>query len=245
MGTPGSGPITFTDVASTQLGQSTPYTMSGMYNTANTGGNSGLMYHNLNMAPGNATNAKTAIWDNYNAGTNYALTNWYNYSQDIGLVITYLITNSSAYNVVFDLGIWNSSNTNVGTIFNTLINSGTNTGTQTVNTGCLTSTVTAGYRIAIQGIVFAPGPNPLPPPPPVLPPSTFAVTITVNSASDTDGVGAGTTRVTAGPFSYSETQNQPPAPSPNPPFTPAAAVEGAGGGTIDNNKRTTISITIS
>jgi hypothetical protein len=245
MPTPSSGVITFTDVASTQLGQSTPYSMSGMYNTANTGGNSGLMYHNLNMATGNATTAKNAIWDNYNAGTNEALSNWYNYDQNIGLVITFLITNSSAYNVNFNLAIWNSTNANVGTIYNTpTINSGTNTGTQTVQTGCLSSTVTAGYRIAIQDITFSPGPPPINPPPPIRPSVTYTVNVTVNSASDTDGVGAGTTRTTYGPWTYSETQNQPPAPSPPTPWNPVVAAD-SGGSTIYNNKRTTISITIS
>ena len=244
MGTPTTGEITFTDVASTQLGQSTPYSMSGMYNTANTGGNSGLMYHNLNMAPGNATTAKTAIWDNYNAGTNYKLTNWYNYDQVIGLVITYLITNSSSYGVTIDVGIWNSGGANVGTIFSGAVGSGTNTGTQTIQTGCLSSTVTAGYRIAIQNVVFAPGPAPIPPPPPILPSSTFTANVSVATASDTDGVGAGTNRTAYGPWTLTETQNQPPAPSPPTPWTAVVAVDD-GGSTIYNNKRTTISITIS
>jgi hypothetical protein len=242
MPTPSTGAIAFSDVR-TELGQSNPAEMSTFYDTANTGGNSGLMYHNLNMV-GGSTTARVAIYNNYNAGTNYKLTNWYNYTQDIGLVITYLITNSSSYNVTFNLAIWDSSNTNVGTIFNGFILNGTNTGTQTVDTGCLSGTVTAGYRIAIQDIVFTPGPTPIPPAPPVIPSSTFAVTITVNSASDTDGVGAGTTRTTYGPFSYSETQNQPPAPSPPTPFTASVATD-TSGSTIFNNKRTTISITIS
>ena len=244
MGTPTTGAITFTDVASTQLGQSTPYSMSGMYNTANTGGYSGLMYHNLNMAPGNATTAKTAIWDNYNAGTNYALTNWYNYTQNIGLVMTYLVTNSSAYNVSINIGIWDSTGANVGTIYNSVINASSNTGTQTISTGCLSSTVTAGYRVAIQNVTFSPGPAPINPPPPILPNVTYSVSVSVTSASDTDGVGAGTTRTTYGPWSYSETQVQPPTPPPPPtPWTAVVATD-TSGSTIYNNKRTTISITI-
>ena len=246
MTTPNTGEITFTQVASTELGFGQPYKMSDMYAVAAVGSAAGLMYHNLNMAPGNATTAKVAIYDNYNSLSNEKLTNWYNYSQDIGMVMTYLITNSSPYNVNFDLVIWDINDNTQGTIFSGVIITGTDTGTQTVDTGLLTlsGVMASGYRIAIQNVVFAPGPNPPPPAPPVLPPNTFSVSITVDSASDTDGVGAGTTRTTYGPFSYSETQNQPPAPSPPTPFTASKAVD-SGGSLIYVNKRTSIEITIS
>jgi len=218
-----------------------------LYNTANSGGGLGLMYHNLSMATNNTTSAKVAIYDPYNANQNMTMSNWYNYTRNTGMVMTYLITNSSAYNVDISLVIWDTNDSAQGTIFQGVVNASSNTGTVTVNTGLLTlsGVMSSGYRIAIQNVVFAPGPSPIPPAPPVIPPVTYSVTITVDSASDTDGVGAGTTRTTYGPFSYSETQNQPPAPPPPPsPFTASKAVD-TSGSLIFVNKRTTVSITIS
>lgn len=249
MTTPASGAISMIDINS-ELDLLTPAInidlKADLYNTANTGGGTGLMYHNLNMDNNNTTSAKVAIYDPLTANANMSMSNWYNYTRNIGMVMTYLITNSSAYNVNFDLVIWDTNDNTQGTIFTGMILGGTNTGTQTVDTGLLTlsGVMASGYRIAIQNVVFAPGPNPPPPAPPVLPPNIFSVTITVDSASDTDGVGAGTTRTTYGPFSYSETQNQPPAPSPPTPFTPSKAVD-SGGNLIYVNKRTSIEITIS
>jgi hypothetical protein len=249
MTTPTSGQISITEIVN-ELDYAilpTPIEIKGdLYNTANTGGGTGLMYHNLNMDNNNTTSAKVAIHDPLTANTNMSMSNWYNYTRDIGMVMTYLITNNSSYNVNIDLVIWDQNDTSVGTIFNGVIVSGTNSG-QTVDTGLLTITggvgISSGYRVAIQDVTFSPGPNPVPPPPPVLPANTFAVTITVDSASDTDGVGAGTTRTTYGPFSYSETQSQPPSPPPS-PFTASKAVD-TSGGLIYVNKRTTVSITIS
>ena len=233
MTTPASGQITFTDVASTELGFGTPYKMSDMYALANVGGQGGLMYHNLNMAPGNATTAKDAIWTPYNSLANEALTNWYNYSQNLGMVMTYLVTNNSAYNVNITIGIWDSTNVNQGTIYNGTVVSGTNTGTNTVNTGLLSqsASMTAGYRISIEAVSFSPGPGPG---------QTYTVTVSITAASDTDGVGNGTTRTTYGVPGYSE--SGPPAP-PSPPYTASKAVDN-GGGTIPCNKRTTINVTI-
>ena len=251
MTTPNTGAISMTAINS-ELDLLTPAInidlKADLYNTANTGGGVGLMYHNLNMATNNTTTAKVAIYDPLTANADMTMSNWYNYTRNIGMVMTYLITNSSPYNVNFDLVIWDQNDTAQGTIFTGAIAGGTNTGTQTVDTGLLTITggagISSGYRIAIQNVTFSPGPNPPPPAPPVLPSNTFAVTITVDSASDTDGVGAGTTRTTYGPFSYSETQNQPPAPSPPTPFTASKAVD-TSGSLIFVNKRTTVSITIS
>ena len=251
MTTPASGTISMEDI-NIELDlilSGFPNKLKGdFYNTANTGGGTGLMYHNLNMDNNNTTSAKVAIYDPLTANANMSMSNWYNYTRNIGMVMTYLITNSSSYGVNFDLVIWDQNDTSQGTIFSGLIITGSDTGTQTVNTGLLTITggggISSGYRIAIQNVTFSPGPNPVPPAPPVLPSNTFAVTITVDSASDTDGVGAGTTRTTYGPFSYSETQNQPPAPSPPTPFTASKAVD-SGGSLIYVNKRTTVSITIS
>ena len=249
MTTPASGAISMIDINS-ELDLLTPAIninlKADLYNTASTGGGTGLMYHNLNMDNNNTTSAKVAIHDPFTANTNMSMSNWYNYTRNIGMVMTYLITNSSPYNVNFDLVIWDINDNTQGTIFSGVIITGTDTGTQTVDTGLLTlsGVMASGYRIAIQNVVFAPGPNPPPPAPPVLPPNTFSVSITVDSASDTDGVGAGTTRTTYGPFSYSETQNQPPAPSPPTPFTASKAVD-SGGSLIYVNKRTSIEITIS
>ena len=232
-GTPSSGTITFTDVASTQLGFTTPYNMSNMYAVANTGGQSGLMYHNLNMAPGNATTAKVAIYDPYNALSNEKLTNWYNYFQDISMVMTYLVTNNSNYNVNINISLWDSTNITRGTIFNGLVNANSNTGTQTVSTGLLSqnANITSGYRVAIDGVTFSPGPGPG---------QTYSITLTVASTSDTDGVGASTTRTSYSLGGY--TESGPPAPPPT-PYAARKAVDSSGG-TIPCNKRTTVSITI-
>jgi len=233
-GTPSSGTISFTDVASTQLGFTTPYSMSDMYAVAAAGGQAGLMYHNLNMAPGNATTAKVAIYDNYNALSNEALTNWYNYFQDISMVMTYLVTNNIPYNVNISIVLWDSSNITRGTIFNGTVNATSNTGTQTVSTGLLsqTASMSSGYRVAVDTVTCAPpGPGFG---------QTWTVNLSVASASDTDGVGASTARATYGLGSY--VASGPPAPPPG-PYTPAKATD-TGGNPIPVNKRTTISITI-
>jgi hypothetical protein len=241
MGTPASADIAFSQVRD-ELGQSNPASMSGFYNTANTGGYSGLMYHNLNMASGGTTTAKVAIWDNYNAGTNYKLTNWYNYSQSIGIVVTYTIINNSAEDVNVDLTIWDSGSANVGSInpppFNS-IPTGTTVGPTTVNTGALTSVSSSGYYIAVQGFNFT---NPISPPfpPPLI---TRNASIAASSASDTDGVGAGTTRSALGTLGNISDSNQVP-PIPPGTFTATIAVDG-GSAVININKRTTFVITIS
>jgi hypothetical protein len=237
MTTPSSGQITFTDVASTELGFTTPYNMSNMYGVAAAGGQSGLMYHNLNMAPGNATTAKVAIYDPYNALSNEALTNWYNYSQDIGMVMTYLVTNNSSYDVSISVAIWDSTDTAQGTIFNGLVNATSNTGTQTVNTGLLSqsASMASGYRVAVDGVGFSPPPGPG---------QTFSVSLSVASASDTDGVGASTTRTTYGLGGYTEYGPNFPPPPPPTPYTATKATD-TSGNLIPCNKRTTISITIS
>ena len=236
MATPNTGEIKFSEVA-TETGLASPNLMSGFYDIANVAGGGGLMYHNLNMATGNATTAKVAIWDQYNSGTNQALTNWYNYYQDIGMVMTYLVTNNSAYDVQISVVLWDSSNITQGTIFNGTVSASSNTGTNTVNTGLLSQNMTGGYRVAVDSVTF------LPPPPPPLPPffipTTYSVTLSVASASDTDGVGSSTTRTTYSLGGYSETGGTPPT-----PYTATKACD-VSGGVIPCNKRTTISITIS
>jgi hypothetical protein len=236
MTTPSSGEFSFLDLA-TEVGFATPYSMSNFYGLANTAAGGGLMYHNLNMAPGNSSTAKTAIWDNYNAGTDYALSNWYNYSQDIGMVMTYTITNNSAYDVNIDLVLWDSTNVTQGTIFpnggyNNPVTANTTVGPNTIDTGLLSqnANITSGYRVAVNSVQFSPPPGPG---------QTFTVALSVASASDTDGVGPNTVRTTYGLGGYSETAGVPPT-----PYTATKACDNSGN-PIPCNKRTTISITIS
>jgi hypothetical protein len=240
MGTPTSGAIDFSQVRD-ELGQSNPAAMSKFYNTANQGGATGLMYHNLNMDIGNATTAKVAIWDPYNAGINQPLSNWYNYSQNPGMVMTYTITNSSIYDVQVDLTIWDSSDANVGSINsapNNQIPAGGTVGPITVDTGTLPSTASGGYYIAVQGFTFQMPISP-PNPPPLI---NRNASISAASASDTDGVGAGTTRSALGALGNIADSNQVP-PTPPTTFTAARAVDG-GGTTIYVNKRTTFLIEV-
>ncbi len=208
-----------------------------LYNTANTGGGTGLMYHNLNMDNNNTTSAKVAIYDPFNANSNMSMSNWYNYNRDIGMVMTYLITNNSSYNVNISLVIWDTGDTSQGTIYNATVNANDNTGTQTVDTGALAITggLSSGYRVAVQNVTFPnpPGPG-----------QSFTVSLSVASASDTDGVGAGTTRTIGYSLgSYTEDGPNFPPPPPPTPYTPAKATD-TSGNLIYVNKRTTISITI-
>jgi hypothetical protein len=207
--------------------------MSDMYAVAAAGGANGLMYHNLNMAPGNATTAKVAIYDPYNALANEKLTNWYNYFQDIGMVMTYTITNNSIYDVNIDVQLWDSTDTPRGLIFSSVVNANTSTGATTVNTGLFSqdANITSGYRVAVQNVTFQPGPGPG---------QTFSVSLAATSASDTDGVGAGTTRTTYVLGGY--TESGPPAPPPT--AYVSTKVTDNGGSLIPCNKRTTFLITI-
>jgi len=204
-----------------------------LYNTANSGGGLGLMYHNLNMDTNNTTSAKVAIYDPLTANANMTISNWYNYTRNIGMVMTYLITNSSSYNVTIDLVIWDTNNNTQGTIFFGTVNASSNTGTQTVDTGLLSlsGVMSSGYRVVVQTVDFQPGPGPG---------QTFSVSLSVASASDTDGVGAGTTRTTYSLGSYSQSGLPTP---PSPAYTPTVAVD-TSGGLIFVNKRTSVSITI-
>ena len=241
MTTPASGEISITNIVN-ELDYAilpTPIGLkSDLYNTANTGGGTGLMYHNLNMASNNTTSAKVAIYDPLNANANMSMSNWYNYTRDIGMVMTYLITNNSSYDVNIALDIWDQNNTSQGTIYNSLVSANSNTGTQTVDTGLKTITggggISSGYRVAVQNVTFANPP---------VPGQTFSVSLSVASASDTDGVGAGTTRTTYALGSYTESGPTFPPSPPSPPYTATKAVD-TSGNLIFVNKRTTVSITI-
>jgi hypothetical protein len=236
MATPNTGAIAFSDVAN-EIGLSSPDLMSDFYDTANVAGSGGLMYHNLNMDIGNATTAKVAIWDPYDAGINQPLSNWYNYSQDIGMVMEFDINNTSIYDITVNVAIRDSSGVNRGTIFNGSVVASGSTGAM-INTGLLSLStgMSSGYKIWIDALDYS---GILPPSPPN-PVQNFNVNATINSASDIDGVGAGTNRSTYGPFSQNVTNTFP----PPPPFTPQTAVDD-GGSTIPVNKRTYIDITLS
>jgi hypothetical protein len=203
------------------------------YNTANTGGGTGLMYHNLNMASGNATSAKVAIYDPLNANANMSMSNWYNYTRDIDMVTTYTVTNNSANNLQLDVIIVDSFNTNMASVFNGLLTGGGGTSTGTAS-GPLTITggISSGYRIRIANVDFQPMPNPGPFPPQ----ETFSVSFTITS-SDTDGVGASTTRTVNTPGTYTVVGG-----TPN-PFTATNIVD-TSGSPIPCNKRTTVTITL-
>jgi len=240
MGLPASGQISMIDINS-ELDLLNPATnidlKADLYNVANTGGGTGLMYHNLNIASNNTTSAKVAIYDPLTANANMSISNWYNYARDIGMVMTYLITNNSSYDVNIGLVIWDTNDSSQGTIFNGTVNASSNTGTQTVNTGLLTQSgqMPSGYRVAVDNVQF---------PTPPGAGQTFSVSLSVASASDTDGVGAGTTRTIGYSLgSYTEDGPNFPPPPPPTPYTPAKATD-TSGNLIYVNKRTTISITI-
>ena len=237
---PASGEISITDIVN-ELDYAILPTPIGLkadlYNTANTGGGTGLMYHNLNMASGNATSAKVAIYDPLHANANMSMSNWYNYTRDIDMVTTYTVTNNSANNLALNVIIVDSSNNNVANVFNGLLTGGGGTSTGTAS-GPLTITggISSGYRIRIENVDFQPMPNPPVPFPPA-PAQTFSVSFTITS-SDTDGVGASTTRTVNTPGTYTVVGG-----APN-PFTATNIVD-TSGQPIPCNKRTTVTITLS
>jgi hypothetical protein len=239
MTTPASGEISITDIVN-ELDYAILPTPIGLkadlYNTANTGGGTGLMYHNLNMATNNTTSAKNAIYDPLNANSNMTMTNWYNYTRDIDMVTTYTVTNNSANNLSLDVIIVDSSNNNMASVFNGQLAGGGGTSTGTAS-GPLTITggITSGYRIRIENVDFIPAPNPPVPFPPA-PGQTFSVSFTITS-SDTDGVGASTTRTVNTPGTYTVVGG-----TPN-PFTATNIVD-TSGSPIPCNKRTTVTITL-
>ena len=236
MTTPASGQISITNIVN-ELDYAILPTPIGLkadlYNTANTGGGTGLMYHNLNMATNNTTSAKNAIYDPLNANSNMTMTNWYNYTRDIDMVTTYTVTNNSANGLNLDVIIVDSSNNNRGSVFNGFLagGGGSSTGTSS-GPPTITGSISSGYRIRIENVDFQPMPNPPFPPPG----QTFSVSFTITS-SDTDGVGASTTRTVNTPGTYTVVGG-----TPN-PFTATNIVD-TSGSPIPCNKRTTVTITL-
>ena len=202
----------------------------------NTGGVA-LMYHNLSMATGNATTAKVAIYDPYNANANMTMSNWYNYTRDAQVVMTYSVQNNgTGYTIQVGVGILDMNGTNVGTIFSGQVANNTTSSGTSVGPPALTTIGSSGYKIELAQVDILGMP----------PGSSVTVSFSV-TASDTDGVGAGTTRSTTNPGNYTQDgpyAGPPPPPPPLPPFTPTVIVD-TSGGLIAINKRTTVSIVIS
>jgi hypothetical protein len=235
MTTPQNGEISMEDI-NLELDLFTPAANLELKNdfyqiSQNTGGVA-LMYHNLNMATGNATTAKVAIYDPYNANANMTMSNWYNYTRDAQVVMTYSVqvASSVGYNVQVAVGILDSTGTNVGTIFSGVVQNNTTSSGTSTGPPALTIIGSAGYRIELAQVDIL-----------GIPPGNSKTVSFSVTASDTDGVGGGTTRTTTNPGNY--TQATPP-PFPTPPFTPTVIVD-TSGGLIAINKRTTVSIVIS
>ena len=240
MPTPPNGEISMEDI-NLELDLFTPSANLELKNdfyqiSQNTGGVA-LMYHNLSMTANNATTAKVAIYDPYNANANMTMSNWYNYTRDAQVVMTYSVQNNgTGYTIQVGVGILDMNGTNVGTIFfgqvaNNTTSSGTSTGPAALGT-----IGSAGYKIELAQVDILGMP----------PGSSKTVSFSV-TASDTDGVGAGTTRTTTNPANYTQDgpyAGPPPPPPPLPPFSPTIIVD-TSGGNIAINKRTTVSIVIS
>ena len=244
MTTPSSGEISMEDI-NLELDLFTPAANLELKNdfyqiSQNTGGVA-LMYHNLSMATNNATTARVAIYNPYNANQNMTMSNWYNYTRDAEVVMTYSVqvASSVGYNVDVSVGIVDMNGTNVGTIFSGIVNNNTTSSGTSTGPPALTTIGSAGYKIELAQVDII-----------GIPPSNPVTTVTVNfsvTASDTDGVGAGTTRTTTNPGAYSQNglyTGPPPDPPPSPPFFPTVIVD-TSGGLIAINKRTTVSIVIS
>ena len=244
MPTPPNGEISMEDI-NLELDFTTPGPGANLdlkndfYLTSQNSGGAALMYHNLSMATNNATTAKVAIYDPYNANANMTISNWYNYTRNAEVVMTYSVQNNgTGYNILVGVGILDMNGDNVGTIFFGVVNNNTTESGTSLGPSALGTIGSAGYKIELAQVDIL-----------GIPPSNPVTTVTVNfsvTASDTDGVGAGTTRTTTNPGAYSQDGNYtgpPPPPPPSPPFTPAVIVD-TSGGLIAINKRTTVSIVI-
>ena len=234
MPTPPNGEISMEDI-NLELDLFTPSSnldlKNDFYLTSQNSGGAALMYHNLSMATNNATTAKVAIYDPYNANANMTISNWYNYTRDAEVVMTYSIENNgTGDDFTITVAIIDSTGANVGIIFSGVVQNNTTESGTSVGPSALGTIGSAGYKIIIDQFDFflAPGTS-----------NTATFTIT---ASDTDGVGAATTRTVITPAAFTQSYI-PPAP-PGPPFPTNTVIVNTSGGEIAINKRTTVSIVI-
>jgi hypothetical protein len=192
MTTPVSGQIAMSDVKA-EVNFGNPVKMSDLYGLALISGAGGLMYHNVNMSPGNATTAKVAIYDPNNANQNRSLDNWYNYNQTPNIVLNFdIINNVATGDINFELFIFDPGATPptfiqfsppyTGSLATSASVSETN-----FDTGVSVTSIVQGYQIGVEA-TYTPSP-----PPPIFPGPTITVSA-IGAASDTDGVGPGTMR---------------------------------------------------
>jgi len=227
MTTPIAGnPISMNDVYNeTNLNRN----MDNFFDVANVGGGGGLMYHNLAMGLSSNLTAKSAIYDQYNSGTNMNLSYWYNYTQDANMIISWKFTNNNTENDVdVNLGF---SDGNPASTQNFVALSLPSAGGQDIqddyNTNLPANTTFPGglYDVRCDVSAFFVGGG--------RPPGA-GVNNNNTSASDTDGVGPGTAR---------GVQNIPNFDSFN-PLTQVLIVDGniSGANLIYINKRTTVNV---
>lgn len=149
-----------------------------------------LMYHNLTMGVNDNQTARVAIYDNYNASTNFNLGNWASYNSDPNIILSWTITNNNIENVINGQLYISDTAGNLTSFYNYSVGIGGGTDNQTdFNTGISVSTLNTKYLIAMDAQANYIGP----PPPP-----GAGVTNNTVSAQDTDGVGGGTARVGLG-----------------------------------------------
>jgi hypothetical protein len=226
---PASGPISLHAIQ-TAIGIATA-SLSKIYEISSYLGNHGLMYHNLNMGPGNNLSAADAIWSTYISNSTYSVKNWYNYDPAPDFFCNYSIQNNSSYEVQLSLRIFDSSNNVVATIFSGIINAGGFTSGNSIGPSVGTIGYN-GYRICLSDVTFT-----TTPPPNV----TYNIVFDV-SGNDLDGVGPGSNRTSYTPLSYQES-------GPGGPFYPPTPygdqlIMDDNGDTIAINKRTTVNLII-
>ena len=192
MTTPASGQITMSDVKA-EVNFGNPVKMSDLYGLALISGAGGLMYHNLNMSPGNATTAKVAIYDPNNANQNRSLDNWYNYNQTPNIVLNFDINNNvGTGDINFELFIVDPDTSPItfytfSPNYTGSLASATSVSETNFDTGVPVTNFNSGYQIGVSATY-----SPYPPPP--LAPGPTITASAVGAASDTDGVGPGTMR---------------------------------------------------
>lgn len=179
--------------------------MYNFFSISQIGGMGGLMYHNLQMGPGNTQLAKQAIYDPFVASAtggpqNLALTAWYNYSQTPNLVMSFNVScTSTDYLVNFNFYITDPGTGTSTAVYSGSVQSGVpdNQADYVTSFAVNTTNLTAGtYWISMDATAAYIGPPP--------PPGPGLSANTVSNAVDTDGVGAGLVRNSANPANFDE-----------------------------------------